>query len=202
MKTKLLSSLAVAAAALVAAPASAQVVGYNTAGSSFLCNGTVGCVAAANTVTIGGMTLTFGSASGIVTAPSNITLGTVTTSGDGNATLDGITLDLLVNSLPGGSGALPGGDIIGTLTGTSSNAQITWSAGGVNLGGFLYTVTNSPLALVPPSVTGPAGPGATSIQGYVAAVPEPATWGMMLLGFGAMGMAMRRRRRPVLTQVA
>jgi hypothetical protein len=28
-----------------------------------------------------------------------------------------------------------------------------------------------------------------------AAVPEPGTWGMMLLGFGAMGVSMRRRRR-------
>lgn len=27
------------------------------------------------------------------------------------------------------------------------------------------------------------------------AVPEPATWGMMLLGFGAMGMAFRRSRK-------
>lgn len=31
--------------------------------------------------------------------------------------------------------------------------------------------------------------------GAVAAVPEPATWAMMLIGFGAMGVAMRRRRR-------
>ena len=29
----------------------------------------------------------------------------------------------------------------------------------------------------------------------VAAVPEPATWGMMLLGFGVMGVSLRRRRR-------
>lgn len=29
----------------------------------------------------------------------------------------------------------------------------------------------------------------------VAAVPEPATWGMMILGFGAIGAAMRRRRQ-------
>jgi hypothetical protein len=28
-----------------------------------------------------------------------------------------------------------------------------------------------------------------------AGVPEPATWAMMLLGFGAIGLAMRRRRR-------
>lgn len=35
-----------------------------------------------------------------------------------------------------------------------------------------------------------------------AAVPEPATWGMMLLGFGAMGASLRRRRRsqPALAQ--
>jgi hypothetical protein len=31
--------------------------------------------------------------------------------------------------------------------------------------------------------------------GPVAAVPEPATWAMMLLGFGAIGLAVRRRRR-------
>lgn len=36
------------------------------------------------------------------------------------------------------------------------------------------------------------------------AVPEPATWGMMLLGFGAAGYAMRRsrRRRADLMQIA
>ena len=30
-----------------------------------------------------------------------------------------------------------------------------------------------------------------------AAVPEPATWAMMLLGFGAVGMAMRRGRKAI-----
>lgn len=34
------------------------------------------------------------------------------------------------------------------------------------------------------------------------AVPEPATWAMMLLGFGAAGYAMRRRRPPVFAQLA
>ena len=36
-------------------------------------------------------------------------------------------------------------------------------------------------------------------------VPEPATWGLMLLGFGGMGLALRRGRRrgkPALTQIA
>jgi hypothetical protein len=33
-------------------------------------------------------------------------------------------------------------------------------------------------------------------------VPEPATWALMLLGFTGIGVAMRRRRRPELAQVA
>jgi hypothetical protein len=34
------------------------------------------------------------------------------------------------------------------------------------------------------------------------AVPEPGTWAMMLLGFGAVGFAMRRRAPKALTQIA
>ena len=34
------------------------------------------------------------------------------------------------------------------------------------------------------------------------AVPEPASWALMLVGFGAIGLAMRRRRRPALAQLA
>lgn len=33
-------------------------------------------------------------------------------------------------------------------------------------------------------------------------VPEPATWAMMLLGFGAVGVAVRRRRKVALPQLA
>ena len=36
----------------------------------------------------------------------------------------------------------------------------------------------------------------------IGAIPEPATWGTMLLGFGAAGFALRRRRKAFLTQVA
>jgi hypothetical protein len=36
----------------------------------------------------------------------------------------------------------------------------------------------------------------------VRGVPEPATWAMMLLGFGGIGMAMRRRRKEGLAQIA
>jgi hypothetical protein len=35
-----------------------------------------------------------------------------------------------------------------------------------------------------------------------AAVPEPGTWALMLIGFGGMGFAMRRRQKPALAQLA
>jgi hypothetical protein len=36
----------------------------------------------------------------------------------------------------------------------------------------------------------------------IGAVPEPATWALMLLGFAGISMAMRRRRKPGLLQLA
>ncbi len=51
-------------------------------------------------------------------------------------------------------------------------------------------------------VTGPDGEG-SGIGTPTNPVPEPATWAMMLMGFGAAGYAMRRRRRSAgLPQVA
>ena len=41
-----------------------------------------------------------------------------------------------------------------------------------------------------------AGPATLTIsRAAVAAVPEPGAWAMMLVGFGAMGMSVQRRRR-------
>jgi hypothetical protein len=48
--------------------------------------------------------------------------------------------------------------------------------------------------------TGAVATGNLTFQ--VAPVPEPGTWAMMLVGFGAIGFAMRRRRVPVLAQLA
>jgi hypothetical protein len=36
--------------------------------------------------------------------------------------------------------------------------------------------------------------GGGEIRGFLVAVPEPASWALMLLGFGAIGIAVRRRR--------
>lgn len=58
------------------------------------------------------------------------------------------------------------------LTTTAANASLRFSAIGTqdSLGGYLDDIR------------------------LVSAVPEPATWAMMLLGFGGIGFAMRRRR--------
>jgi hypothetical protein len=36
--------------------------------------------------------------------------------------------------------------------------------------------------------------GELTVNGEVSTVPEPAAWGLMLVGFGGLGMALRRRR--------
>ena len=40
------------------------------------------------------------------------------------------------------------------------------------------------------------GPLLDNVRLSIAAVPEPATWAMMILGFGVIGAALRRRRQP------
>jgi hypothetical protein len=56
------------------------------------------------------------------------------------------------------------------------------------------------------STNNPAVAGVESFQqlrfGGVSAVPEPTTWAMMLIGFGAVGYSMRRRPAPRLAQAA
>jgi hypothetical protein len=46
------------------------------------------------------------------------------------------------------------------------------------------------------------GNGQGSAIGVPTAVPEPATWAMLLIGFGATGYALRRRRKPAIAQLA
>lgn len=63
--------------------------------------------------------------------------------------------------------------------------------------GNTYTFTYTANLATAGDISGPA-----SFYAAAAPVPEPATWGLMLLGFGAMGLTLRRRRRPVLSQIA
>ena len=87
-----------------------------------------------------------------------------------------------------------GSSIIDSITGSGNALTLntdTLMAGATYR--FLYTFS--------------AGTGGGTVSGNAsflqsAAVPEPATWALMLMGFGGIGLAMRRRRRPVLAQVA
>lgn len=64
------------------------------------------------------------------------------------------------------------------------------------------TITNLAYNIVGGSAEGLRQVRIASTEAGVPPVPEPATWAMMLLGFGAAGMMMRRRRRPGITQIA
>ena len=79
--------------------------------------------------------------------------------------------------------AFMGGDP-GTVTLT--NATVRYQSTGLNgSGSAIGTPTSNPPPPPPP-------PG----------VPEPATWAMMLFGFGAVGYSLRRRRRTGIAQLA
>ena len=107
------------------------------------------------------------------------------------------------------------------LIGTSTTGETITGASltGAGLGSVLFTpftvgntsgLSASNISLLAGSTynlsfTG-AGNNNAAITGSVSLnavpVPEPATWGMMLLGFAGIGMTIRRRRRPHLAQLA
>ena len=74
-----------------------------------------------------------------------------------------------------------------TAAGVSANLFVT--------NGTSYRVNTQGAGLLTGLVTANSAPVA-------AAVPEPATWAMMLIGFGAVGYGMRRRKRVPTMQTA
>lgn len=64
----------------------------------------------------------------------------------------------------------------------------------------LSTLTLDNLAVRYQSINAPGIQGGSGTGGMITAVPEPGTWALMLIGFGAIGSAMRRRRsqKPIL----
>jgi hypothetical protein len=102
---------------------------------------------------------------------------------------------------------------------STSTPGVSFSSASLMGGGNTYTLlpfpdnTSLKLAstLVPSgsytfNFSGNAGPGSGALTGNVtimaAPVPEAATWAMMILGFGGVGLMIRRRRRTILSQVA
>jgi hypothetical protein len=157
--------------ASVAAPATAAPVTYSTT-SSQICIGASGCGVASQTIG-GSVVVTYNPvASSTLNAPSFAGFGSLVVSCVGGGTacggqsLAGMNLFLVLSqSVPSaGFGSISGGVITGSISGTSSGAQITWSVPNtVTIGGVSYAVQNLPLSLVPPST----GAGETTIQGLV-----------------------------------
>lgn len=74
-------------------------------------------------------------------------------------------------------GSFGDAQIISSLLAGTSYFAVVSAFGNGDAGDYALTIT---------------GPGGITIGG--AGVPEPATWGLMILGFGAIGGAMRRRQ--------
>lgn len=67
----------------------------------------------------------------------------------------------------------------------------------ITIEGFSFILDES--AYVPylgPSFTGSFDPASVQITGLASPAPEPSTWAFMLVGFGAVGGALRRASRP------
>jgi hypothetical protein len=170
----------VAASVFAAAPASAAVI--QTATTTYSGLGS----------TIGGQfdILTFnGTSSTVDTAAATITLSNLDfTAGLTGANSGGTTTGSFTNSITIGgavfSYVIPYSLTIGSSVDSITLLATTFSRGGFNFATNAVTL-NSGGATVRGALT----------ANVAAAVPEPGTWGLMLLGFGAVGAAMRRQRR-------
>lgn len=90
-----------------------------------------------------------------------------------------------------------------SLVTAPSGAPETWACcqPGGN-GAILLTAGNHTLTFTATNTSSMLGTYSGSFNFAVAPVPEPATWAMMLLGFGGIGFAMRRGRRQLAPQAA
>lgn len=87
-----------------------------------------------------------------------------------------------------------GTNVLADLSLQSANLDFTQFTTSASL--FTGSASNPMFTIGTFSLSGgfTAGPATLTISRAVAAVPEPGTWAMMLLGFGAIGVAARRRR--------
>ena len=113
--------------------------------------------------------------------------------GTGMYTLSGLwgtdnTFTVLIDGVATGASLGPYGS--GTF-----NSLTSFSFNTPDLGLGIHTITFDVNNTAPGSPTSPDGPLALRVQfDSVAAVPEPATWGMMILGFLGVGFMASRRK--------
>jgi hypothetical protein len=191
-----------AAAAALAAGTSINSNGY------VIANPTSGDISQATS-------LDFNTSSG---APSPGTPGVLTSYGAGAGSFAGVSCNNVA-----GCGSIQ--DIASLVLGPQSISNFFVLTGGNNVNPIIFNLTG--ITFIDRSVAGflnvrasgifnwtgfdptpgvfqfsAQGTNVTSFSLSAQAVPEPATWALMLLGFGGIGIAMRRRRRPALAQIA
>nr|WP_283937763.1 PEPxxWA-CTERM sorting domain-containing protein [Sphingomonas hankyongi] len=76
-------------------------------------------------------------------------------------------------------------------TNTNAEYQLTFTPALGSFSAYLFTTMTN-------GTTPTTGDGYRLRSLTIAAVPEPATWALMLVGFGLVGFQMRRRRRVIL----
>ena len=160
---------------------------------------------------LNGFTISGNTFGGAVTVPSTPNYANVDATGSSISFVDPITgaartsngFGLTIAGLNLSGGYFAGATLNflgvgGTLLGTQSFAPVgpnegrdpfRYSNNFANIASVVFTRNENPNgpALFPiDNVT-------FSLNAVSGAVPEPATWGMMILGFGAMGFALRRR---------
>jgi hypothetical protein len=208
-KKLLISTVAMASVSL-AAPASAAVEFKGTTSGCFTTSGTCSTTAVA---TDAGLTFSSGHFDQFTNANGFAAIGG-DTENLGNLTLapnahdyGNDLFDLLVTfTLP-----------TGTSAGSLFQANLTGSLVTLNNGGLSIHFTNPVQTFTSDAGTfmltvadvNFSGSSRTdilnltqNISANIQAVPEPATWAMMLIGFGGIGLAMRRRRPSRLAQLA
>ena len=201
MKMGLIAGFATAAAMFAATPAAAQVT---FTGSTAGCFGGACAPVAGNSV-IGGLTFSSGTFNQTTDNTGFLALGG-TSDGLGTFTLTGASFNYnatpfnLLVSFTAPTGTAPGNSLFTTL--------LTGSVTGNNSGGVFvdfdnamrnFTSSAGPFSFAINDVSISSNSATQIISGRIqAAVPEPGTWAMMLVGFGAIGYSMRRRRKTIL----
>lgn len=85
--------------------------------------------------------------------------------------------------------------LLGDWSSAASHTPVSYGSGYSVLQDFVYDGTNTRFVISTDDFQGTSPGISFSLLGArIGAVPEPATWSMMIVGFGAVGASVRRRR--------
>lgn len=116
----------------------------------------------------------------------------------------GTTMTIALNSMLGGFGLFVEPDPFGlrNFTMILSDGSTAFASYDGNAGAGFFGFVGNGITSVQLVSTDDFAVGDIYTTSALAGVPEPATWGMMILGFGAIGGAMRRRKAQVTTKIS